>query len=137
MGGIIGQIFSKSTEGLLNGVNNIIDNVVTNKEEKQQVKNELTQILTDANKTQEIELTERLKSDMLSDSWLSKNIRPLSLVFTTTLITLISLTDGNLGGFTIDKVYIDLFKTLLTVQYSFYFGSRALEKTIQHFNRFK
>jgi hypothetical protein len=100
------------------------------------LKNELTRILIDNATIQEQELSKRLQYDMSSDSWLAKNIRPLSLVFTTIFIFGITLTDGNIGKFTINTVYIDLFKSLLMVQYSFYFGSRALTKSLAYIDKF-
>ncbi len=136
MGNVISSILNGATKGILNGANNIIDNIVTNKEEKTQLKNELTKILTENANIQEQELTKRLQYDMSSDSWLAKNIRPLSLVFTTLFIFGITLTDGNIGSFTINTVYIDLFKSLLMVQYSFYFGSRALTKSLAYLDKF-
>ena len=137
MGNVISSIFSGATKGILQGANSIIDNVVTNKEEKVKLKNELTKILVENANVQEQELSKRLQYDMSSDSWLAKNIRPLSLLFTTIFIFGISLTDGNIGSFTINKTYyIDLFKSLLMVQYSFYFGSRALTKSLAYIDKF-
>lgn len=135
MPNFIKQIFSGSTEGILNGVGKIVDNVITNKEEKGKLKNELTELVSDYAKTQEQEVTKRLYADMSSDSWLSKNVRPLTLIFTTAFITVFAFTDGNIGEFTIDKSYIDLFKALLLVQYSFYFGSRAFNKAMKLRNK--
>ena len=131
MPNFIKQIFSGSTEGILNGASNLIDNLVTNKEERGKLKNEFTALVTDYAKTQEQQVTERLKADMTSDSWLSKNVRPLTLIFTTAFIIIFAFTDGNIGQFSIDKSYIELFKALLLVQYSFYFGSRAFNKAIK------
>ncbi len=136
MGNVISSILSGATKGILQGANDIIDNVVTNKEEKAKLKNELTKILIENANVQEQELSKRLQYDMVSDSWLAKNIRPLSLLFTTLFIFGISLTDGNIGSFTINTTYIDLFKSLLMVQYSFYFGSRALTKSLAYIDKF-
>lgn len=130
------SIFSGTTAGILKGANEIVDNVITNKEEKATLKAELAKILIENANVQEKELSERLKYDMGSDSWLAKNIRPLSLVVTTLFIITITLTDGNLGGFTINAIYIELFKSLLMVQYSFYFGSRALTKSLAYLDKF-
>jgi len=136
MPNFLSNIFSGATAGILKGANDIVDNVITNKEEKATLKTELAKILIENANVQEQELSERLKYDMGSDSWLAKNIRPLSLVVTTLFIITITLTDGNLGAFTINSTYIELFKSLLMVQYSFYFGSRALTKSLAYLDKF-
>jgi hypothetical protein len=136
MPNLLKDIFSGATKGVLDGVNGIVDNVVTNKEEKTKLRNELTKILTENANIQEQEISKRLQYDMSSDSWLAKNIRPLSLVFTTLFVFAIAATDGNIGQFKINTTYIDLFKSLLMVQYSFYFGSRALTKSLSYIDKF-
>ncbi len=136
MPNVISNIFSGATKGVISGVNDIIDNVVTNKEEKTKLRNELTEILVENANIQEQEISKRLQYDMASDSWLAKNIRPLSLVFTTLFVALITLTDGNVGDFKINEGYIKLLESLLMVQYSFYFGSRALTKSLSYIDRF-
>ena len=73
-------------------------------------------------------VSERWKSDMTSDSWLSKNIRPLSLTFLTiTTIILIYLDSFN-SEVMVPSEWIELLKSLLLGVYIAYFGSRGLEK---------
>ena len=75
------------------------------------------------------EVTKRWTSDMTSDSWLSKNVRPLSLIFLTFVITLLMFTDSIEGwAFDVKPDYIDLMKALLITVYFAYFGSRGAEK---------
>jgi hypothetical protein len=75
------------------------------------------------------EITKRWESDMASDSWLSKNVRPLSLMFLTLIITLLMFTDSIEGwNFDVKADYIDLMKALLITVYFAYFGSRGYEK---------
>jgi hypothetical protein len=75
------------------------------------------------------EITKRWESDMVSDSWLSKNVRPLSLMFLTFIITLLMFTDSIEGwNFDVKADYIDLMKALLITVYFAYFGSRGAEK---------
>jgi len=74
------------------------------------------------------EVTKRWSADMNSDSWLSKNIRPLSLAFLTLSLFLYIILDSSLKGFKIDKSWIDLMSSLLLLTYGGYFGARALEK---------
>ena len=74
------------------------------------------------------EITKRWSSDMQSDSWLSKNIRPLSLAFLTICLSLYIILDSSLESFKIGKEWIDLLSSLLMLVYGSYFGARALEK---------
>ena len=65
---------------------------------------------------------------MQSDSFLSKNIRPLVMVFLTAMFTILAFTDGNIGQFSIQKEYIPIFQTLLVTVYGAYFVGRTWEK---------
>ncbi|AFM54735.1 hypothetical protein P12024L_15 [Nonlabens phage P12024L] len=74
------------------------------------------------------EVTKRWQSDMSSDSWWSKNIRPLSLAFLTISLFLYIILDSALEEFKIDKAWIDLLSSLLLLVYGGYYGARAVEK---------
>ena len=77
------------------------------------------------------EITKRWQSDMLSDSWLSKNIRPLSLAFLTLTLFIYIILDSALESFKIDSEWVSLLGNLLMLVYGGYFGARTLEK-IRH-----
>jgi hypothetical protein len=74
------------------------------------------------------EITKRWQSDMLSDSWWSKNIRPLSLAFLTLTLFIYIILDSSINGFSINDAWIDLLSSLLLLVYGSYFGFRSLEK---------
>lgn len=74
------------------------------------------------------EISNRWSSDMQSDSWWAKNIRPLSLAFLTLNLFIYIILDSSVEGFKIDKEWIDLLSSLLLLVYGGYFGARALEK---------
>ena len=74
------------------------------------------------------EVTKRWSSDMKSDSWLSKNTRPMALIFLTISLIVFILLDGFDIAFSIDTSWIDLLKSLLITVYVAYFGSRGAEK---------
>jgi len=74
------------------------------------------------------EVTKRWSSDMSSDSWLSKNIRPLSLAFLTLTLFIYVILDSSLEGFKIAGEWISLLGNLLMLTYGGYFGARTLEK---------
>ena len=75
-----------------------------------------------------INISNRWKYDMQSDSFLSKNIRPICLGFLTLAMTLFIIFDSLNINFNIDDVWVDLLKTLLVTVYLAYFGSRGVEK---------
>lgn len=77
---------------------------------------------------QEKERTERLKIDMLSDSWLSKNIRPLTLIYFHIAILLICILDACNFGFKVAESFIELFKWAYMTALSFYFIGREIQK---------
>jgi len=74
------------------------------------------------------EVTKRWESDMASDSWLSKNTRPMTLIFLTVSMIFLILLDSLNIDFGVDSQWIDLLKSLLITVYVAYFGSRGVEK---------
>ena len=74
------------------------------------------------------EVSKRWASDMQSDSWLSKNTRPLALIFLTISMVLLIFVDSTGGWFDVDSGWVDLLKSLLITVYVAYFGSRGAEK---------
>ena len=74
------------------------------------------------------EVSKRWDSDMKSDSWLSKNTRPMTLIFLTVSVVIFILLDGFDIAFGINSGWIDLLKSLLITVYVAYFGSRGVEK---------
>lgn len=81
------------------------------------------------------ETTKRWQSDMGSDSWLSKNIRPLSLAFLTATLFIYIILDSALKGFKINENWIDLLSSLLLLVYGGYFGMRSVEKVAKTFKQ--
>lgn len=113
---------------LIKDIGNVIDNLTTTDEERLEAKKHIQELLEKADKDAQQQVTERWKFDMQSDSFLSKNIRPLIMVFLTGMFTLLAFTDGNIGGFEIQKEYIPIFQTLLVTVYGAYFVGRTWEK---------
>ena len=74
------------------------------------------------------EVSRRWQSDMTSDSFLSKNLRPLTLIYLTLATTIYIVLDSLNIAFDIDQAWIELLKTLLVTIYVAYFGSRGFEK---------
>ena len=120
LGNILGNLLGKA--------DTIVDEVITSKEEKLQLKNQFQKIVQEQESLIEKQVSKRWVSDMSSDNWLSKNIRPMSLIFLTVVFTIISFADGNIGKFTLDEAYKPIYQSLLLLAYGAYFGSRGLEK---------
>lgn len=113
---------------LVKDIGKVIDNLTTTDEERLEAKKSIQELLEKADKDAQEQVTERWKYDMQSDSFLSKNIRPIIMVFLTGMFTVLAFTDGNIGGFEIQKEYIPIFQTLLVTVYGAYFVGRTWEK---------
>ena len=74
------------------------------------------------------EVSKRWASDMKSDSWLSKNTRPMSLIFLTVSMIMLIVMDSFDWQFGVSEGWVDLLQTLLVTVYVAYFGSRGAEK---------
>ena len=122
------KIISWLTGGLIKEVGKVIDNLTTTKEEKLEIKKQLQVILEKAEANAQVEVTSRWKSDMSSDSFLSKNIRPMVLIYLTFIFSVLAFADGNIGQFKIAEAYIPIFQTLLVTVYGAYFVGRSWEK---------
>ena len=120
----VSPIFDAITGGK---VSDILKSIGNSKElteaEKEMLVKELEQDVIEMQ-----EVTKRWQSDMLSDSWLSKNIRPLSLAFLTLTLFIYIILDSALDAFKIDQQWISLLGNLLMLVYGGYFGARTLEK---------
>ena len=108
-------------------VNNLVDNIVTTDEERKTLKIKLKQVLPQAESSAQEQVTRRWEADSKA-GWLPANIRPLTLVFLTLVFVIISMFDGNVGGFKISPSYIPIYQTLLLCVYSAYFAGRSIEK---------
>lgn len=122
------KIISWLTGGLIKEVGGVIDSLTTTKEEKLEIKKQLQVILEKAEANAQTEITSRWKSDMSSDSFLSKNIRPMVLIYLTFIFSVLAFADGNIGQFKIAEAYIPIFQTLLVTVYGAYFVGRSWEK---------
>ncbi len=112
-------------KGLLGVVKNLIDRDETlPPPDKEMALKLLEQDIVEAQ-----EVSKRWESDMSSDSWLSKNTRPMSLIFLTIMtISFIWVDSHGYIDFTVEQEWINLLKTLTTTVYVAYFGSRGAEK---------
>jgi len=109
-------------------VGNVIDNLSTSKEEAMAAKKAIKEVMMKAESDAQSQVTKRWEADMKSDNWLSKNIRPLICIFLTAMFVVISIFDGNAGGFQIAPAYVPIYQTLLITVYGAYFAGRSIEK---------
>lgn len=123
------KLLSLITGGLIKDVGGVIDNLTTTEEERLEAKQKLQELLEKADQDAQSQITERWKLDMQSDSFLSKNIRPLVLIYLTFIFTALSFFDGNIGGFQVAEEYIPIFQSLLITVYGAYFVGRTWEKS--------
>ena len=114
--------------GIIEKVGNVIDNLSTSEEERLVAKQAMQELLMKAESQAQEQVTRRWEADMKSDNWLSKNIRPLICIFLTAIFVVISIFDGNAGGFKITASYIPIYQTLLITVYGAYFAGRSIEK---------
>ncbi len=123
------KILQFITGGLIKDIGTIIDDLVTTDEERLAAKQKVEELLEQADKDAQDEVTKRWESDMNSDSFLSKNIRPMVLIYLTFIFTILSFFDGNVGGFKVAEEYIPIFQSLLITVYGAYFVGRTWEKS--------
>ena len=109
-------------------VGNIIDNLHTSEDEKLEAKQKLESLLIQAEQAAQTQVSQRWEADMKHGSWLSKNIRPITLIFLTGVFVILSVFDGNMGEFTIGEAYVPVYQTLLMTVYAAYFAGRSIEK---------
>lgn len=114
--------------GLLSKADTIIDEVVTSKEEKMTLKNAMQKMLLDSEAVVQENVTERWKADMNSDSWLSKNVRPMVLIFLVLCTMLLVFIDAGFIDFKVEDKWISLLEITLLTVIGAYFGGRSIEK---------
>ena len=122
--GTVGDVLPD--QGLLGVVKNLIqkeDPVVLPPEDKEKALKLLEQDMVEMQ-----EISKRWDSDMKSDSWLSKNTRPMTLIFLTISMVFLILLDSFEIDFSVNSGWVDLLKSLLITVYVAYFGSRGVEK---------
>ena len=125
---VLSKIFSSGATELIKGVGGVIDNLHTSKEEKLEAERKVKDLIANYEVEMEKNITERWKMDMQSDSWLSKNIRPLVLVFLVVATVLLIFIDAGAISFVVEDKWTDLLQLVLITVIGAYFGGRSLEK---------
>ena len=125
---IIGKIFSGGAADLVKGVGGVLDNLTTSKEEKLAAEQKIKELISDYETKMEANITDRWKADMNSDSWLSKNVRPMILIFLVVSTVLMIFIDAGTIQFVVEEKWTDLLQLVLITVIGAYFGGRSFEK---------
>ena len=105
---ILGKMFSGGAADLINSVGDVVDNLHTSKEEKLAAQHKIKKLVANYEVEMEKNITDRWKADMNSDSWLSKNVRPMILIFLVVSTVLMIFIDAGTIQFTVEQKWTDL-----------------------------
>ena len=125
---VIAKLLSGGAAKLVESVGGVIDNLHTSKEEKLAAELKIKEMVMSYEAEMQKQVTERWKMDMQSDSWLSKNIRPLVLIFLVVSTVLLIFIDAGVINFVVEAKWTDLLQLVLITVIGAYFGGRSLEK---------
>ena len=126
--GVLNKLFSGGASKLVESVGGVLDNVITTDEEKLEAKRKLKEVILSHEAEMERNITDRWQADMNSDSWLSKNVRPLVLIFLVVCTMLMIFIDAGTITFTVEEKWTDLLQLVLITVIGAYFGGRSFEK---------
>ena len=125
---VLNKLFSGGASKLVESVGGVLDNVITTKDEKLEAKRKLKELILSHETEMERNITDRWQADMNSDSWLSKNVRPMILIFLVVSTVLMIFIDAGTIQFTVEEKWTDLLQLVLITVIGAYFGGRSLEK---------
>jgi len=126
---ILTNLFSGGAADLVKGVGGVIDNLHTSDEEKLAAEAKIKEMIANYEVEMEKNITDRWKADMNSDSWLSKNVRPMILIFLVVSTVLMIFIDAGTINFTVEEKWTDLLQLVLITVIGAYFGGRSFEKS--------
>ena len=126
--GILTNLVSGGAADLVKNVGGVLDNLTTSKEEKLEAQRKIKELVVNHQAKMEQNITDRWTADMHSDSWLSKNVRPLVLIFLVVCTVLMIFIDAGTISFTVEEKWTDLLQLVLITVIGAYFGGRTMEK---------
>ena len=125
---MLGGLLSGGAADLVNGVGGVIDDLHTSEEERLAAEQKIKEIIANYEVEMEKNITSRWEADLKSDSWLSKNVRPMVLIFLIVCTMLLIFIDAGALKFNVKDSYIDLLQMVLITVIGAYFGGRSFEK---------
>ena len=123
---ILTKLFGSTGGAVAEKIGGLVDKFVQTKDEKAQFEKEMELIFQEHELNLEREITSRHKADMASDSWLSKNIRPMVLIFL--LVAYSGFAIASIFNYETRGAYVELLGQWGMLVMSFYFGGRTMEK---------
>jgi hypothetical protein len=126
--GVLDKIFGGGAGKLVESVGGVLDNLTTTKDEKLEAKRKIKELVANHQIEVEKNVTARWQSDMNSDSWMSKNVRPLVLIFLIVCTMLLVFIDSGSIKFVVEEKWTDLLQLVLITVIGAYFGGRSVEK---------
>jgi len=125
---MLGGLLSGGAADLVKGVGGVIDDLHTSEEERLAAEQKIKEIIANYEVEMEKNITSRWEADLKSDSWLSKNVRPMVLIFLIVCTMLLIFIDAGALKFNVKDSYIDLLQMVLITVIGAYFGGRSFEK---------
>jgi hypothetical protein len=125
---MLGQLFSGGAADLVKGIGGVVDNLHTSKEEKLEAERKIKELVANYEIEMEKNITARWEADLKSDSWLSKNVRPMVLIFLIVCTMLLIFIDAGALDFEVKSSWVDLLQLVLITVIGAYFGGRSFEK---------
>ena len=125
---MLGKLLTGGTADLVNSVGGVIDNLTTSKEEKLEAERKIKELMANYEIEMEKNITSRWEADLKSDSWLSKNVRPMTLIFLIVCTMLLIFIDAGALNFEVKSSWVDLLQLVLITVIGAYFGGRSFEK---------
>jgi hypothetical protein len=124
----ITKIFGGAAGDVADKVAGIADKFIQTKDEKAAFEMEMKKLFIAAEEAIQQNVTERWRHDMTSDSWLSKNVRPMVLIFLVVCTVLMIFIDAGSISFEVEEKWTDLLQLVLITVIGAYFGGRSFEK---------
>ena len=125
---VLTSLFSGGASDLIKSVGGVVDNLTTSKEEKLEAERRIKELIANYEVEMERNITARWEADLKSDSWLSKNVRPMTLIFLIVCTMLLIFIDAGAINFNVRDSYVDLLQIVLITVIGAYFGGRSFEK---------
>ena len=125
---MLGNLLSGGGADLVKNVGGVIDDLHTSEEERLEAERKIKEIIANYEVEMEKNITSRWEADLKSDSWLSKNVRPLVLIFLIVCTMLLIFIDAGALNFEVKATWVDLLQLVLITVIGAYFGGRSLEK---------
>ena len=125
---MLGNLLSGGAADLVKNVGGVIDNLHTSAEEKLEAERKIKELVASYQVEMEKNITSRWEADLKSDSWLSKNVRPMTLIFLIVCTMLLIFIDAGALNFEVKSSWVDLLQLVLITVIGAYFGGRSFEK---------